>query len=183
MKGFAHDLFPSGRLEVRSGSSDVWITPDWILRSLGRFDLDPCSNDVQPWPTAERMVCLPDDGLSIPWDGRVWLNPPYGPRAKVWIERLAGHGNGIALLFARTETRMWATIWERADAILFVSGRIAFHRPDGSVAEKSGAPSALIAWGGGECSGAVIVRDSGRTCHGLATTMKQGQTGRSSPVP
>ena len=34
------------------GRSEVWITPPWILRALGPFDLDPCAADQQPWPTA-----------------------------------------------------------------------------------------------------------------------------------
>ena len=40
------------------------------------FDLDPCAAPApQPWPTARTMFTeAMGDGLSIDWDGRVWLN-------------------------------------------------------------------------------------------------------------
>jgi hypothetical protein len=54
----------------------------------------------------------------------------------------------VALLFARTETRNFQDlIFPYADAILFLRGRLAFHRPDGSVAKTAQAPSVLIAYG------------------------------------
>ncbi len=81
--------------------------------------------------------------------GRVWLNPPYGPHTGSWLEKLREHGNGIALIFARTETDVWFRhIWGIADRILFLRGRLNFHHVTGQRADKnSGAPSALIAYG------------------------------------
>jgi hypothetical protein len=62
--------------------------------------------------------------------------------------RMAEHGRGTALIFARTETLTWVRhVWERADAVLFIHGRLNFHKPDGTLAGNSGAPSALIAYG------------------------------------
>lgn len=96
------------------------------------------------------MIELPEDGLAADW-GRafVWLNPPYSFEAWKWLARLADHGNGIALVFARTETAGFVdTIWKRADAVLFLHGRLHFHYPDGRrAAANSGAPSALVAYG------------------------------------
>lgn len=128
---------------------DEWLTPPDIITALGPFDLDPCAPITRPWPTAARHFTLADDGLSQPWHGRVWLNPPYGPHTGTWMERLAEHGNGIALIFARTETECWHRhIWGRADQILFLRGRLNFFHAAGNRAEKnSGAPSALIAYG------------------------------------
>ncbi|APC45930.1 DNA methylase [Halomonas phage QHHSV-1] len=62
---------------------------------------------------------------------------------------MADHGNGIALIFARTETAMWFEhIWSQADAVLFLRGRLHFHHLDGTRAEaNAGAPSALVAYG------------------------------------
>jgi hypothetical protein len=79
----------------------------------------------------------------------VWLNPPYGPQTGQWLQRLAEHGDGIALIFARTETEMFFTWgWERADAMLFLRGRLTFHHEDGRrAAHNSGGPSVLIAYG------------------------------------
>lgn len=80
---------------------------------------------------------------------RIWLNPPYGPSTTKWMAKLAAHGNGIALIFARTETAFFHEFgWNMADAMLFLRGRINFHLPDGSRSEKNaGGPSVLIAYG------------------------------------
>lgn len=129
--------------------SDTWLTPPEILNALGSFDLDPCCPPDMPWPTATRMISPPDDGLSSRWTGRVWLNPPFGQFASAWLAKMADHGNGIALIPARTETRMfYASVWPKADAVLFLRGRPHFHRVDGSrAAANSGAPIALVAYG------------------------------------
>lgn len=130
--------------------SDIWLTPRPVLTALGPFDLDPCSApDQQIWPTAEHHYTLPTDGLSQPWFGRVWLNPPYGQHAWRWLAKLAAHGNGIALVFARTETEGFVReIWRKADAVLFLHGRLHFHHANGVRAgANSGAPSCLVAYG------------------------------------
>lgn len=128
---------------------DEWLTPPEILRALGPFDLDPCSPIARPWPTAAVHYTIADDGLSREWIGRVWLNPPYGPHTGVWLEKLACHGTGTALIFARTETEAWHQwVWPIASSILFLAGRINFHHVSGSRAQKNaGAPSALISYG------------------------------------
>lgn len=129
--------------------SDVWLTPPALVGALGPFDLDPCSPLNRPWDTAAKHYTIADDGLSFEWEGSVWLNPPYGKQAAVWLERLAKHGNGIALVFARTETRMFFDhVWPHATALLFIESRLHFHHPDGTRAPaNAGAPSVLIAYG------------------------------------
>lgn len=128
---------------------DEWLTPPELLGKLGAFDLDPCSPINRPWATAGQHYTVLDDGLKKPWRGRVWCNPPYGAEAARWLARLADHGDGIALIFARTETAAWVEhVWAKADAILFIAGRLHFHHVDGTrAAANSGAPSALIAYG------------------------------------
>jgi hypothetical protein len=57
-------------------------------------------------------------------------------------------GGGVALIFARTETKAFFDfVWNRADAILFLKGRLKFHKPDGSQGGTAGSPSVLIAYG------------------------------------
>lgn len=130
------------------GATNEWLTPPEILHALGDFDLDPCSPENRPWPTAAKHFTKSDDGLSKPWRGRVWLNPPYGPHAAKFLKKLADHGNGIALVFARTETAMFFdSVWPFASAVMFLKGRIHFHKPCGTRAGSSGAPSCLIAYG------------------------------------
>ena len=128
---------------------DEWLTPPEILRELGHFYLDPCSPIERPWPTAEQHYTITDNGLLQHWQGRVWCNPPYGLEAARWLARCAEHGNAVALIFARTETRMFFEyVWPRADAMLFLEGRLHFHHVDGSRARaNSGAPSVLVAYG------------------------------------
>lgn len=129
--------------------NDEWLTPPEIIEALGPFDLDPCAPEVRPWPMAREHYTKKDDGLLKPWAGRVWLNPPYGLEAESWLRRLATHGDGIALIFARTETAMFfSQVWDRADAVLFVRGRLTFHHVSGNKARANGgAPSVLVAYG------------------------------------
>jgi hypothetical protein len=129
--------------------NDEWLTPPEILRKLGPFDLDPCAPEHRPWPTAKLHLHKELDGLTMPWLGRVWLNPPFGREAVKWLRRLVAHGNGIALVPARTETAMfYECIWNVADAVRFMKGRPHFHYVDGRRADaNSGAPIALIAYG------------------------------------
>jgi hypothetical protein len=129
--------------------NDEWLTPPEIVQALSPFDLDPCSPINRPWDTARIHYTIADNGLWLPWEGRVWMNPPYGRETELWLEKLAAHGNGIALIFARTETRMFFKhVWPVANAVLFIEGRLHFYYVDGSRAkENSGGPSMLIAYG------------------------------------
>lgn len=130
-----------------NAGTTTWLTPPHILEALGEFDLDPCA--APEWPTATTHYTLPTDGLENPWFGRVWLNPPYGNEAWTWLDRLADHGRGTALIFARTETAGFVEqVWGKATALLFLHGRLHFHYPDGTRARaNSGAPSVLVAYG------------------------------------
>lgn len=125
-----------------------WLTPPDLLDRLGAFDVDPCASQFQPWPTATAQYTIDDDGLARPWNGRVWCNPPYGHHAEKFLKRMAEHGNGIALIFARTETKAFQEwCWRRADGMLFMAGRIRFRLPGGAIAGPAGAPSVLVAYG------------------------------------
>lgn len=132
-------------------TKDEWLTPPELIKALGPFDLDPCAPVVRPWPTAHQHFTIEDDGLSKTWPKqcRVWLNPPYGQFTDDWLEKLAEHGNGIALIFARTETQTWFNwVWDTASAVIFLRGRLNFHHVSGQRAERNaGAPSALVAYG------------------------------------
>lgn len=154
------------------GRTDDWITPRWILKALGDFDLDPCCPAEMPWYTADDMFSLPDtynpemnssqatmlsskhrmysvDGLRAPWVGRVWLNPPYGRAISPWMGKMAGHNQGTALIFARTETAWFQEfVFPIAKSILFLRRRITFCKPDGTKGKYTGgAPSCLVAYG------------------------------------
>lgn len=126
-----------------------WLTPPEIIQILGDFDLDPCTPAHMPWKTAKSRWTPADDGLRQPWLGRVWLNPPYGPHTAAWMEKMCEHDNGIALIPARTETRMFYNfVWGHASGVCFIRGRLRFFHPDGRRAKQTiNAPTALIAYG------------------------------------
>lgn len=128
---------------------DEWLTPPHIIQSFPLFDLDPCAPIVRPWDTANTHYTIKDDGLQKDWFGRVWCNPPYGKYTGIWLAKLAKHGNGIALIFARTETKMFFDqVWNKASGLLFLEGRLYFHHVDGRRAShNSGAPSVLVSYG------------------------------------
>ena len=150
-----------------SSGSDEWCIPKSLIDALGAFDLDPCSpGERRPWDTAATHYNAEQDGMRLPWEGRVWLNPPYSD-ARRWLARLADHGRGTAIVFARTETALWFdTIWPRASGLLFLRGRVTFCHVDGRPAKaNSGAPSALVAYGSDD---AALLRSCGLAGHFVA---------------
>ena len=128
-----------------------WYTPAWVLDAIGlTFDLDPASpHDVETAIPAKTKYTTFDNGLKKPWFGRVWLNPPYGPKTGVWIRRMISHGNGIALVFSRTDAIWCQEAMRSAQAMLFLSGRIEFVPGKENAHKKSrcGAGTVLFAWG------------------------------------
>lgn len=135
--------------EKSANTTDEWYTPKEIIDALGKFDLDPCAPVKPLWQTAETMYNKNHDGLTKDWVGRVWLNPPYSrPLIEQFVRKLAQHGNGIALLFNRCDSKMFQDIiFEKATAIKFLRGRIRFFRPDGIRGDSPGCGAVLIAFG------------------------------------
>lgn len=149
MKGFSKLDNPN-----HQGQTDTWLTPLSIIQSLGDFDLDPCG--FQGHATAKRLICLPSDGLEEKWEGRIWLNPPYGKQTGTWLQKLEEHGNGIALVFARTETSWFQRL--RPDLVFLIKGRIKFLKPDFTESTNAGHGSMLLAWGR-KNAGAILSSD------------------------
>lgn len=58
------------------------------------------------------------------------------------------HNNGIALLFNRLDNKMFQdVVFPKAKGVLFMKGRIKFHREDGTIGESPGCGSILVAFG------------------------------------
>ena len=134
---------------------DYWQTPlellDKLYQVFGTFDLDPCSSSNKP-VKAKIHFLEDDDGLSLPWFGAVFVNPPYNQQdLKRWIfKALTEHQSGntrliVVLVPARTDTRYWhQAIAQKAD-ILFLKGRLRF---TGSGSDNTAPfPSALALYG------------------------------------
>lgn len=155
--------------EPCTGASDEWYTPSSIFDALGlTFDLDPaspgsgCPYAVVP---ARRLLTKADDGLSQPWgNGLVWLNPPFGGRngQVPWLRKFLAHGNGIALVAARTSAGWFHDLAVQADTMLFPRGKTKFVRPDGSVGGSPG--TGIVLLGVGPVANAALYRSGLGLC-------------------
>ncbi|PNC35740.1 adenine methyltransferase [Akkermansia muciniphila] len=145
-KGGGMNTFNTAKTEK---TTNVWLTPRYVLDLLGHFDVDPCAATVRPWDCASVNYTEADNGLLMPWEGRVWLNPPYGNEAEAFMERMSNHvGGGLALIFMRSDTRWFQRcVLSRARYLFLWRGRIRFCRPDGETpGNQPNAPSCLVAW-------------------------------------
>jgi len=57
------------------------------------------------------------------------------------------HRNGIALVFARTETQGVQPAMRAADGVLFMEGRLTFEQPQRKTIGNAGGPSMMLAFG------------------------------------
>src|SRR5690606_27927783 len=133
-----------------SSASEHWLTPpaflDLVRRVFGGvIDLDPATNRWSQVAASKNCINGEIDGLSIPWRGNVYCNPPYGDAIVAFTNRmrqLAGELRTcslIALLPARIDTA-WCQddVIASADAWCDWRGRITFWQPGDSGAYDKG---------------------------------------------
>lgn len=136
-----------------NGKSDDWWTPKYIFDALEcRFDLDVAA----PFDGPLHVPCdgwIYDRSLEREWSGFVWMNPPFGGRNGLvpWLDKFCDHGNGIALVPDRTSAPWWQDLADWADQIFFVSGKVKFIRPDGSLGASPSVGTTLLAMGKEAC--------------------------------
>ena len=155
--GFTHESTKNETVE--------WYTPPSIFELLRfpEFDLDPCSPGLgRCYVPAKKCYTKEDDGLTKDWFGRVFVNPPYGNETWKWLKKLYEHGNGIALVFARTDTEWFHLYGAKATAIAFLVGRVKFMRADGTQGGSPGCGSMLLAYGD-ECADLLVNAGVGYT--------------------
>lgn len=136
---------------ITTGESD-WLTPPHIVtaaeQALGGIDVDPCASltycDNVP---AKFKWTVSDNGLSRPWHGTVYMNPPYGRPIGDWTSKLAAESAAgrvtayVALVPARTDTKWFADF---ADCLYcFIRGRISF----GNLDQGAPFPSVAVYFG------------------------------------
>lgn len=136
-----------------SSATDEWSTPDDFFAKVeaefGPFDLDPCATPANA--KAPKFYTYADNGLTLPWHGRVWCNPPYGRAINEWIKKAwyaTSETVGVAqaelvvmLLPARPDTRVWhEIIFPHAAEVRFIRGRLKF----GGAKNSAPFPSALV---------------------------------------
>lgn len=135
-----------------TSKSEEWATPKWLFDVLNRqyaFTLDPCATRANKLcPT---YFTKKEDGLSQSWAGHsVFINPPYGERIGLWVEKAYWETRSraswaVMLLPARTDTDWWQSycVEPMYRERIFIKGRLKF---GGS---KTGAPfpSAIVIFG------------------------------------
>ena len=117
-----------------SSKTDLWETPQQLFDELNaefNFTLDVCANDENH--KCERYYTKETNGLSQPWYGNVWCNPPYGREIGEWVKKAyesSFHNNGVIvmLLPARTDTKWFHKyIYNQPNVeTRFIKGRLKF---------------------------------------------------------
>jgi phage N-6-adenine-methyltransferase len=127
----------------------------------GPFTLDVAASAMNA--KARTYYTREQDGLTQPWIGRVWCNPPYSDCAswvrKAWQEWNAGTPDIIVMLLPanRTEQRWWQEQIEPFRDVAgndlrttFLPGRMRFDRPGAVISPKGDRPPfgcVLLIWG------------------------------------
>jgi len=132
-----------------SSGENEWYTPkiyiDAVRAVMGDIDVDPASSEI-----ANRIIgakifyTAKDDGLTKPWSGRVWMNPPYSQPlivkfSEAFVKKY-GDGEiteGCVLINNATDTSWLQMMLEICNKICFIKGRIRFIDMDGNA---TGAP-------------------------------------------
>ena len=133
------------------------------MKIYAKFRLDPCQPpEGVAWIPTKNRYNIHDDGLTSPWHGRVWLNPPYGKYTAAWLDRMHVHRNGVSLVFSRTDCAWFHESVAKADAILFLRGRVKFVDGLGKTGGSgAGSGSMLIAWGADNVAALEAMKDCG----------------------
>lgn len=136
-----------GQEVLLSSKSTNWSTPQDLFDELDAeffFDLDPCASDENH--KCPRYYTEDEDGLSMSWTGRIFMNPPYGTGMSAWIQRAhkAVYEEQTAelvvlLLPARTDT-IWFHRYCVKREIRFIKGRLRF----GDAKNTSTFPSIVV---------------------------------------
>ena len=147
---------------VFSFKSEEYDTPAHVLevaRSvLGGFDLDPASNiSAQQTVKAAAFYTKEQDGLSQPWAGRVWCNPPYGKtngksNQELWAQRLiaeyeVGNVPEAILLVKAAVGYKWFEELFRDWPVCFLRERLSFILDSGDDDGQSKQGTALFYFG------------------------------------
>lgn len=127
--------------QLSSKSAEHYTPPylvESIIKVLEQIDLDPCSNaQGQPNIPALKHYTKLDNGLILIWQGKVYMNPPYGDTGTEgsilqWVKKLVGEyltgsvTEAIVLWRASTDTEAWNILTAACEKICFVDGRIKF---------------------------------------------------------
>ena len=155
----------------RPGASDEWYTPHYIFEALGEtFDLDVAA----PIGGSLRVPArnwFAHDSLSRNWaNDFIWMNAPFGGRNGLvpWLEKFSLHGNGIAVVPDRTSAPWFQRFAPMMSAVLFISPKVKFERPNGSVGASPSSGTALFAAGDRARAALIRARKLGWVVEGIS---------------
>lgn len=125
--------------------SDSWETPQLLfdrLDAVFNFDTDVCATEENT--KCNHFYTKEEDGLSQPWHGVCWMNPPYGRQISKWLDKayVSAKDNGatvVCLVPARTETKWWHDYCVKGE-VYFIKGRLRF----GGSTENAPFPNAIV---------------------------------------
>jgi len=114
MSAHTPPLFEYGQQQL---TSDDYYTPAWVFERMGIvFDVDVCAPPGGvPWIPAERFYTMADDGLAQPWEGRVWMNPPYS-QTSAWVRKFIVNRAGVCLV-PHAKSAWHIELWNAADGV------------------------------------------------------------------
>lgn len=128
---------------------NVVFTPRWLVDRIrkdvfgGVIHLDPATTPDNP-VGAERFVHLPDDGILVPWEGNVFVNPPWGRTMPIWVSKaLTAPGRVTMLTRTSTDSRWFQHALEQCSDVLFFGRRLDYEFP-GKAERPRGAKGALF---------------------------------------
>ena len=118
---------------LTSTGNIVAETPKYLfdrISSIFNFSLDVCA--LPENAKCESYYTPEDDGLSKPWRGWVWCNPPYGREISSWVKKAYEESQKeynsfvLMLLPARTDTKWWWEYVQGKATLFFIKGRVKF---------------------------------------------------------
>jgi hypothetical protein len=139
-----------------TGNGEIYTSQQVLERARqvfgGQIDLDPASSDrAQETVQARTYHTKEQNGLTEPWLGRVFLNPPYDCTGKfitkLLLELAAGRASeAIVLVHSYTGPEWFHQAATRCAAICFTLGRLPF-KNDAGTTQKASFGSAIVYFG------------------------------------